>query len=58
TPELDDPRPIKPLPGRPPSLDDAFTGCPFAPRCPHAAAVCEERPPALVDGAACHLLEV
>ncbi|TDD11036.1 ABC transporter ATP-binding protein [Nonomuraea deserti] len=62
TPELDDPRPIRPIPGRPPSLDDAFTGCPFAPRCPHATGACEEwRPrPVTVPGgsAACRLVEV
>ncbi|MGI5284519.1 ABC transporter ATP-binding protein [Nonomuraea polychroma] len=45
TPELGDPRPIRPIPGRPPSLDDAFAGCPFAPRCPHAVDMCTERRP-------------
>ncbi|MEV0386214.1 ABC transporter ATP-binding protein [Nonomuraea sp. NPDC050643] len=61
TPELGDPRPIRPIPGRPPSLDDAFTGCPFAPRCPHAADACAQwRPePVTVSGgsAACRLVE-
>jgi peptide/nickel transport system ATP-binding protein len=41
TPELGDPRPIRPIPGRPPSLDDAFEGCPFAARCPLAEPECE-----------------
>ncbi|MBB6350083.1 ABC transporter ATP-binding protein [Nonomuraea muscovyensis] len=62
TPQLGDPRPIRPIPGRPPSLDDAFTGCPFTPRCPHATDPCADRrpEPLPVDGgtAACHLLEV
>ncbi|MEU8397864.1 ABC transporter ATP-binding protein [Nonomuraea sp. NPDC048892] len=62
TPELGDPRPIRPIPGRPPSLDDAFTGCPFAPRCPEVTSACEERPPAPVavsgGSAACRLVEV
>ncbi|WP_331770765.1 ABC transporter ATP-binding protein (plasmid) [Embleya sp. NBC_00888] len=41
TPELGDPRPIRPIPGRPPSLDDAFPGCPFVARCPVAETACE-----------------
>lgn len=61
TPELGDPRPIRPIPGRPPSLDDAFDGCPFAPRCAMATTACEERRPlpvAVAGGtAACHLIE-
>lgn len=61
TPELGDPRPITPIPGRPPSLDDAFAGCPFAPRCAKATPTCEERRPAPVTVAggvaACHLIE-
>ncbi|NUW37728.1 ABC transporter ATP-binding protein [Nonomuraea sp. SMC257] len=61
TPDLGDPRPIRPVPGRPPSLDDAFDGCPFAPRCPHATGRCESaRPEPVTAGggaAACHLLE-
>lgn len=32
---------IRPIPGRPPSLADTFTGCPFAPRCRHAEPDCE-----------------
>ncbi|MEU7835803.1 MULTISPECIES: ABC transporter ATP-binding protein [unclassified Nonomuraea] len=61
TPELGDPRPIRPIPGRPPSLDDAFTGCPFAPRCPHATGDCDAwqpRPLTVAGGsAACRLVE-
>ncbi|MFC5831265.1 ABC transporter ATP-binding protein [Nonomuraea insulae] len=62
TPELGDPRPIQPIPGRPPSLDDAFTGCPFVPRCPGATQACEEWQPVPVSvsggSAACRLVEV
>ncbi|MGW0812070.1 ABC transporter ATP-binding protein [Streptomyces viridiviolaceus] len=51
-------RPLLPIPGRPPSLGDAFPGCPFASRCPDAEPACETwRPEAaeLPDGgvAAC-----
>nr|WP_203614671.1 ABC transporter ATP-binding protein [Streptomyces sp. SID13726] len=54
-------RPLRPIPGRPPSLADVFTGCPFAARCEHADAACETwRPePAAVEGggtAACRRL--
>ncbi|MBA4864541.1 ABC transporter ATP-binding protein [Streptomyces sp. PSKA54] len=52
------PRRLKPIPGRPPSLGDAFTGCPFAARCPDAEPACDTwspEPVALADGgtAAC-----
>ncbi len=30
------------IPGRPPDLTQRFTGCPFAPRCRHAAPICAE----------------
>lgn len=41
SPELGDTeRALKPIPGRPPSLSDAFTGCPFATRCEHAEPEC------------------
>ncbi|MFC5213333.1 ABC transporter ATP-binding protein [Streptomyces coerulescens] len=33
-------RALEPIPGRPPSLSDAFTGCPFASRCPQAEPEC------------------
>ncbi|MEU6716054.1 ABC transporter ATP-binding protein [Nonomuraea sp. NPDC046802] len=62
TPELGDPRPIQPIPGRPPSLDDTFAGCPFAPRCPAADEACDtwQPSPVTVPGgsAACRLVEV
>lgn len=35
------PRAIRPIPGRPPSLADAFPGCPFTARCPHSEPTCE-----------------
>ncbi|SEH00553.1 oligopeptide/dipeptide ABC transporter, ATP-binding protein, C-terminal domain-containing protein [Nonomuraea solani] len=61
TPELGDPRPLRPIPGRPPSLDDAFAGCPFAPRCPSVAAGCDtwvpEPVPVPGGSAACRLVE-
>ncbi|MEU0372908.1 ABC transporter ATP-binding protein [Streptomyces sp. NPDC006283] len=34
-------RSIHPIPGRPPSLADSFSGCPFSARCPYAEAACE-----------------
>ncbi|WP_128376390.1 ABC transporter ATP-binding protein [Streptomyces cavernae] len=55
----DTPRRIEPIPGKPPSLSDAFPGCPFTARCPDAQPDCSSRHPAAVtlpDGgtAACH----
>lgn len=52
------PRGLRPIPGRPPSLSDAFPGCPFASRCLDAEPDCETWRPeavALPDGgtAAC-----
>ncbi|ASQ97928.1 ABC transporter ATP-binding protein [Streptomyces sp. 11-1-2] len=41
SPTLEDDREPRPIPGRPPSLSDAFTGCPFLPRCARAEAECE-----------------
>jgi peptide/nickel transport system ATP-binding protein len=48
------------VPGSPPDLAGPLPGCPFAPRCPLAMAVCHEVPPVLTpvgsgQGAACHL---
>ncbi|KQV21665.1 MULTISPECIES: ABC transporter ATP-binding protein [unclassified Kitasatospora] len=47
--------------GRPPSLREALTGCPFAPRCPLATFLCTQQEPALLAveaesarRAACH----
>jgi len=34
-------RTLHPIPGRPPSLADSFTGCPFSARCPYAESACE-----------------
>ncbi|MDX3529418.1 ABC transporter ATP-binding protein [Streptomyces sp. ID05-39B] len=34
-------RSIRPIPGRPPSLADSFTGCPFTARCPDAEPACD-----------------
>lgn len=42
TPELGTGRGVQAIPGQPPSVRDAITGCPFAPRCPHAMPVCRE----------------
>ncbi|MFJ7335907.1 ABC transporter ATP-binding protein [Streptomyces sp. NPDC101110] len=42
SPELGDgPRLLRPIPGRPPSLAEAFTGCPFSGRCPHTEPACD-----------------
>ncbi|MQA81590.1 MAG: ATP-binding cassette domain-containing protein [Streptosporangiales bacterium] len=51
-PDLGDRRPLTPIPGRPPSLDDTFGGCPFVPRCPRAEDACEQWQPELlpIDG--------
>jgi peptide/nickel transport system ATP-binding protein len=49
-PRLDDDahRPLVPIAGRPPSLVDLPTGCPFAPRCPLAIDECRTEEPRLV----------
>ena len=49
-----------PVPGSPPDLAGPLPGCPFAPRCPLAMAVCHEIAPTLTpvasgQTAACHL---
>ncbi|WP_328773565.1 ABC transporter ATP-binding protein [Streptomyces sp. NBC_00286] len=48
SPSLGDKRELRPIPGRPPSLSDTFTGCPFAPRCPRAEEECESWTPVTV----------
>jgi peptide/nickel transport system ATP-binding protein len=55
-PRLDGPadRPLVPIAGRPPSLVDLPDGCPFAPRCPLAAAQCRTAEPPLVPVADGH----
>jgi peptide/nickel transport system ATP-binding protein len=41
------------IPGKVPSIEDSFTGCPFAPRCKKAQKVCMETfPPAIQKGSA------
>jgi oligopeptide/dipeptide ABC transporter ATP-binding protein len=55
-----DRRTLDTIPGQPPDLRERVVGCPFAPRCPAAMAVCREvMPPevTLADGVrvACHL---
>src|SRR3954462_9095781 len=64
-PRADDPgdRPLVPIEGTPPSLQDLPPGCPFAPRCPLVFDTCREVEPALIavgspgHRAACHLAE-
>ncbi|HWE88774.1 MAG TPA: ABC transporter ATP-binding protein [Pseudonocardiaceae bacterium] len=41
-------RALVPIPGRPPSLVDIPTGCPFAPRCPLAEDACRAAEPELL----------
>ena len=38
-------RPARPIPGTPPVGGRPLPGCPFAPRCPRAAAICREQAP-------------
>ncbi|MCX5387020.1 ABC transporter ATP-binding protein [Streptomyces sp. NBC_00083] len=46
TPRLDAPRGrLNAIDGQPPDLLAELTGCPFAPRCAHASALCAERAP-------------
>ncbi|MCX5531971.1 ABC transporter ATP-binding protein [Streptomyces sp. NBC_00006] len=40
SPTLGEPGPLDPIPGRPPSLSDAFEGCPFVDRCGEAESAC------------------
>lgn len=47
-PELGRPdRPLEPIPGQPPPLNDLPPGCHFAPRCPHVQHKCRSEPVAL-----------
>ncbi|KLI05499.1 peptide ABC transporter ATP-binding protein [Mycolicibacterium conceptionense] len=50
-PRLDAPQGTRlvPIPGAPPSLTTAPTGCPFAPRCPLAIDECEAAEPELIE---------
>ena len=58
--DVDGPVRLTPIPGAPPSPGALGAGCPFAPRCHWAIAVCEATEPALADHgrvghpAACH----
>ncbi|MGH3769708.1 MAG: ABC transporter ATP-binding protein, partial [Pseudonocardiaceae bacterium] len=56
-PRLDERRQrLHPITGAPPSVIDMAPGCPFAPRCPLAAAVCEiEEPPLSATSTSGHL---
>lgn len=55
-PRLDAPQGTRlvPIPGAPPSLTTAPTGCPFAPRCPLAIDECEAAEPELIELAPDH----
>jgi peptide/nickel transport system ATP-binding protein len=58
---------LRPIPGSPPANAGGHQGCPFAPRCPRRASICDEQEPplALVPGlegsaphfAACHFAQ-
>jgi peptide/nickel transport system ATP-binding protein len=52
--DVDDPAPLHPIPGAPPSLIGLPAGCPFAPRCPVVYERCLAEEPALLDVAAGH----
>ena len=52
-------RPARPIPGAPPAGGRLSPGCPFAPRCPRAAAICRKQTPEEIPvgpghRAACH----
>ena len=50
-PRLDQPRGVEltPIPGNPPDMLHLLPGCPFAPRCPLAIAVCPREMPPLLE---------
>ncbi len=52
--DVDNPAPLQPIPGVPPSLIGLPPGCPFAPRCPVVYDRCLSEEPALLDVAAGH----
>ena len=59
TPRLGTPRQrLTAIDGQPPGLDMALSGCPFAPRCPAATAVCrtDAPDPQPVPGQAGHIV--
>jgi peptide/nickel transport system ATP-binding protein len=43
-------RELQGIPGFPPDLRSLPPGCPFAPRCPHTMAVCQQDPPLALTG--------
>ena len=45
---------LEPIHGAPPNLALDIPGCPFAPRCPYATALCEQSLPAMVEAAPGH----
>jgi oligopeptide transport system ATP-binding protein len=45
---------LVPIPGSPPDLSKPHTGCPFAPRCPHAFSRCHEEKPPVVSSSSSH----
>jgi peptide/nickel transport system ATP-binding protein len=60
-PKLDDRAERVSIPGRPPALDNAPSGCRFHPRCPLAVEQCRTLDPAMIDirpghRAACHVV--
>jgi peptide/nickel transport system ATP-binding protein len=63
TPDLYGAEEVVSIPGAPPRLDRAITGCPFRPRCDRAFGRCVDDRPALkpvaaAQAAACHLNDV
>jgi oligopeptide/dipeptide ABC transporter ATP-binding protein len=63
TPDLYGDEEVVSIPGAPPRLDRAITGCPFRPRCDMSLERCAEehpalRPVGLSHGAACHRAEL
>ncbi|HXL95058.1 MAG TPA: ABC transporter ATP-binding protein [Streptosporangiaceae bacterium] len=55
SPRIDGPaRRLTAIDGYPPDLRTPLTGCPFAPRCPLATAICTEQEPQPVNHVACH----
>jgi len=63
TPDLYGAEEVVSIPGAPPRLDQAITGCPFRPRCDRAFGRCVDDRPALkpvvaAQAAACHLNDV
>ena len=47
---------LQSIPGMPPNLAREIVGCPFAPRCPYATAICRSEAPGVVDRLDGHLV--